>query len=544
MGIFIVLSLVFLILWLREKKKSSAIDSQLSSVKDDLDKANRSIEELSKYQACVDAEKEAVKIHADAMVEASNIVSEAKELSSKITNEASAMKRLAEHKLLDAKDEAASIRKKANQTLLDAQHNADLKIISADNDAKEILEKAHVRAEEIAGDAYTARENAEEYRKTAEAMKNIIEGYGTQYLKPSYSLLDELAEDFSFTDAGQKLKAARETSARMVRLDMASKCDYVDVNRKAIAMAFVVDAFNGKVDSILSKTRKDNYGTLEQKIKDAYHVVNNNGKAFRNAVITPEYLEARLDELKWACTVSELKARDQEEQRRIREQMREEEKARREFERAQKEAAKEEEMLRKAMAKAESMLQSANEEKRAEYELKLQELRDKLTAAEEKGQRALSMAQQTKRGNVYVISNIGAFGENVYKVGMTRRLDPMDRIKELGDASVPFPFDVHAVIESDDAPALESQLHQELSLAQMNKVNPRKEFFRASLSSIKALVEQKGFQANWTMKAEAAEYYETLAIEKNIQDDPEAKKRWEAFASNIASEELTSQQGA
>ena len=294
----------------------------------------------------------------------------------------------------------------------------------------------------------------------------------------------------------------------------------------------------------MSKTRKDNYGTLEQKIKDAYHVVNNNGKAFRNAVITPEYLEARLEELKWGCTVSELKARDQEEQRRIREQMREEEKARKEFERAQKEAAKEEEMLRKAMAKAESMLQSANEEKRAEYELKLQELRDKLTAAEEKGQRALSMAQQTKRGNVYVISNIGAFGENVYKVGMTRRLDPMDRIKELGDASVPFPFDVHAVIESDDAPALESQLHQELSLAQMNKVNPRKEFFRASLSSIKALVEQKGFQANWTMKAEAAEYYETLAIEKNIQDDPEAKKRWEAFASNIASEELTSQQGA
>ena len=127
MGIFIVLSLVFLILWLREKKKSSAMDSQLSSVKDDLDNANRSIEELSKYQACVDAEKEAVKIHADAMVEASNIVSEAKELSSKTTNQASAMKRLAEQKLLDAKDEAASIRKKANQTLLDAQHEKTLR---------------------------------------------------------------------------------------------------------------------------------------------------------------------------------------------------------------------------------------------------------------------------------------------------------------------------------------------------------------------------------------------------------------------------------
>ena len=110
--------------------------------------------------------------------------------------------------------------------------------------------------------------------------------------------------------------------------------------------------------------------------------------------------------------------------------------------------------------------------------------------AEEKNQRALSMAQQTKRGNVYVISNIGSFGENVYKVGMTRRLEPMDRVRELGDASVPFPFDVHAIIESDDAPALENTLHKALALMQVNKVNPRKEFFRVSLSDIHEIKEK------------------------------------------------------
>jgi hypothetical protein len=91
-----------------------------------------------------------------------------------------------------------------------------------------------------------------------------------------------------------------------------------------------------------------------------------------------------------------------------------------------------------------------------------------LQEAIEKKERALSMAQQTKRGYVYVISNIGSFGENVYKIGMTRRLEPIDRVKELGDASVPFQFDVHALVYSEDAPRLESMLHKEFSLKKIS----------------------------------------------------------------------------
>lgn len=469
--------------------------------------------------------EESAKIRADAEAEAARIRAEAET--------ASAQDRMEAKEWADAERNAGkAARQKAQQTLESANRQADLMIADANQTAQGIIDAANAKARQIAGSAYAAKENAEEYRKTTEAMRNIIKGYGKEYLKPTYSLLDELAEDFSFTDAGQKLKTARENTARMARLGYAAKCDYINVSRRELAKEFVVDSFNGKVDAILSKTKKDNYGILEQRIRDAYQVVNFNGAAFRNATITPEYLDARLDELKWACTVNELKARDQEEQRRIREQMREEERARKEYERAQKEAAKEEEMLRKAMAKAEAMLQSANEAKRAEYEAKLEDLRGKLAEAEAKGQRALSMAQQTRHGNVYVISNIGSFGENVYKVGMTRRLEPLDRVKELGDASVPFPFDVHAIIESDDAPALETALHRELALMQMNKVNPRKEFFRVPLSTIKGLVEARGIQAVWTMKAEAADYYETLAIEKTMQEDPEARKRWEAFAAN------------
>ncbi len=130
------------------------------------------------------------------------------------------------------------------------------------------------------------------------------------------------------------------------------------------------------------------------------------------------------------------------------------------------------------------------------------------------------MAQQTRCGYVYIISNLGSFGEDVFKIGLTRRLEPMDRVKELGDSSVPFEFDVHALIRSDDAPALEHKLHRHFLLHQVNKVNHRKEFFRCDLATIRKEVVELGLQAQWTMKAEARDYRETLAIEKKIASDP------------------------
>jgi hypothetical protein len=98
-----------------------------------------------------------------------------------------------------------------------------------------------------------------------------------------------------------------------------------------------------------------------------------------------------------------------------------------------RDAAKEEDLVRKAMEKAQQQMQQASAEQRIKFEMQLLELEEKLKLAEERNQRALSMAQQTKRGHVYIISNIGSFGENVYKIGLTRRLEPLDRVRELGD---------------------------------------------------------------------------------------------------------------
>lgn len=304
----------------------------------------------------------------------------------------------------------------------------------------------------------------------------------------------------------------------MIKNGEAAECDYVEPYRKATAIEFVLDAFNGKVETIMAKVKHNNYGKLMQQLEDAYRIVNHNGKAFRNARIVSRYFDVAVEQLKLAVAVQELKRIDKEEQRRIKEQIREEERARREYEKARKEAEKEERMLQKAMATAEKRLATAAAEERSQLESQMTELKEKLAEAEARGARALSMAQQTKQGHVYIISNIGSFGEEVFKIGLTRRLEPIQRVKELGDASVPFPFDIHAMIHSDDAPALELELHRKFNIHQVNKVNSRKEFFRVQLNEIKNKVNELGIETHWTMKADALEYRESLQIENRLKD--------------------------
>src|SRR5438046_1051832 len=167
--------------------------------------------------------------------------------------------------------------------------------------------------------------------------------------------------------------------------------------------------------------------------------------------------------------------------------MRDEEKARKEYAERMRQAAKEEELRKQAVEEAEQKFATATTEQKAHYEQELQRLRQELADAT---QRALTIAQQTKKGHVYSISNVGSFGDGVYKIGQTRRPEPQDRVDELGDASVPFEFDVHALIESENAPALEHKLHRQLLALQVNKINSRKEFFRVGLTEIRRAIDK------------------------------------------------------
>jgi cell division septum initiation protein DivIVA len=477
-------------------------------------------QKLAKWKTVIDADEKAAELRQIAQ----SILDKASFDSAQLTAE---VQQRANETLSNAQNEAKTILEESMQQAKNLKNDAQLKLDSATSKASEIIDAASKRAEEIAGSAYKAMENATLYENTVKAMKNIIEGYGDQYIIPSHSLLDDLAEDFGYTEAGEELKRTRDHIKIMIRSGTAATCEYVEANRRDTAVRFVIDAFNGKVDSILSRVRHDNAGKLEQEIRDAFTLVNVNGKAFRDARITVEYLNVRLDELKWAATAQRLKLDEQEEQRRIKEQIREEAKAQKEIERAIKDAAKEEELIRRAMEKAQQQIAQANAEQKTQYEQQLQELTQKLKEAEERNQRALSMAQQTKRGHVYIISNIGSFGEHVYKIGLTRRLEPLDRVRELGDSSVPFEFDVHALIFSEDAPTLESKLHKHFVMMQVNKVNYRKEFFKVDLSHIREEIEKLGLNAvSWTMAAEAREYRESMVVEQNIKDDPSMREEW------------------
>ncbi len=197
-----------------------------------------------------------------------------------------------------------------------------------------------------------------------------------------------------------------------------------------------------------------------------------------------------------------------EEQARIKAQIREEEKFEREKAKKMQDAERELALINAALEKA---LKEAKDEHSAEVDY----WKAKANEAEE-NKRAISNAQMTKAGTVYIISNIGSFGENVFKIGMTRRDEPLDRISELSSSSVPFPFDVHMMIYCDDAPSIENAIHRELFKMRVNKVK-RKEFFQVDIETIKNLetirkiaeTDPKKFR-QFEINQEEQEYWQSL----------------------------------
>ena len=195
------------------------------------------------------------------------------------------------------------------------------------------------------------------------------------------------------------------------------------------------------------------------------------------------------------------------EQALIKERIRDEQKALKEREDEVKRLEKQSESISAALEKAKRQFKD-------EHAAEVEALKRQLEEAQAQTERAKSQAELTKAGFVYVVSNIGSFGERVFKVGMTRRLEPMDRVKELGDASVPFPFDVHMMISSEDAPNLETSLHRDLHKHRINKVNMHKEFFNVEIDEIAKLVEKHHAKVEYRSKPEAFEYFETKVIEE------------------------------
>ena len=203
--------------------------------------------------------------------------------------------------------------------------------------------------------------------------------------------------------------------------------------------------------------------------------------------------------------------RIKEEQRAIHEQMRQEAEERKALEQERKRIEKEEQKFRNEIDNIKEQLETADPEKAKALNDRIAELEGQIDQIEDKREQIVSL-ENGKAGYVYIISNIGSFGDDVYKIGMTRRMDPLDRVNELGSASVPFPFDVHGLIFSDDAVGLEHDLHTLFNNKRVNKVNLRKEFFKVSLDDIEKVVDERCPSAEFKRTALAEQYRQSLTM--------------------------------
>lgn len=288
--------------------------------------------------------------------------------------------------------------------------------------------------------------------------------------------------------------------------------------RKMVAdmQKLLIRAFNSECDDVIGKIKFNNIESGIKRITASRDAISKLGDIM-GVSITPKYYKLKIDELHLAYEYQVKKQEEKEEQRKIREELREQAKLQKEIEEARKKIEKDKHHYENALEQAKERLDAETDEgKRANLIEKMRVFEEQLQKLEGELKEVDYREANQKAGYVYVISNIGSFGEGVYKIGMTRRLNPMERVDELGDASVPFKFDVHAMIFSDDAPKLETALHHAFEGKKVNMVNNRREFFRVSLDEIKEVV-KKNFDktVEFVDIPDAEQYRQSVLIQRS-----------------------------
>ncbi len=346
----------------------------------------------------------------------------------------------------------------------------------------------------------------------------------------SFAELGVYEPHFDFTDSQAyktTIEAVRQQQKDMVSLKTATRCPTnwtVDGSRsKGETMInrqtrLTMRAFNNECEAAIANARWNNVNAMEKRIVNAANQINKANESMQ-LVISDQYVALKLKELHLTHEYRERLKLEKDERAELARAEREEKKLLAEAEEAEKEERKFQQMLDKAKAEA------GVDEKR------ISDLEAALAEAHARSERARAMAEMTKSGYVYIISNIGSFGEDVVKIGLTRRLDPDDRVRELGDASVPFSFDTHAMIYSDEAPALEAALHREFSDKRVNASNMRKEFFRVSLNDVEEAVRKLSPNATFFRDREAQEWHETMSRRNQALLD--LQKPSDSFPENI-----------
>ena len=363
-------------------------------------------------------------------------------------------------------------------------------------------------------------EKIKEMKKEIKSLKDELIETNDIVLLQSFGLYEPKYDFENSEQYMERLKEIRDDQKEMVKNNSGVNIDTqwsVDgsvkkgqaLTNKNVKSLFRL--FNAECDNAINKVTYRNLEATEKRIRKSFEQDNKLYEAF-NISLREDYLDSKIDELYLYFEYLQKKQEEKEEQAALREQMREEAKVQKEIEKEKKKIEKEKIHFNTELDRLKENIPSENEEKSI-WEAKIAELEAKIKELQEVEEDVLNKEKNTRAGYVYIISNIGSFGENIYKIGLTRRLDPMERVNELGDASVPFKFDVHATIFSEDAPALENALHKAFEDRRVNKVNNRKEFFNVTLDEIKEVVE-KNFDktVEYTKYAEAMEYRQSLKL--------------------------------
>ena len=347
----------------------------------------------------------------------------------------------------------------------------------------------------------------------------LFQGFGVYQPQYNFAELDQYKA---------RLEEIRNEQKEMIRKGTAATCAMnwrvngsEKEGKKLIAESIkqIIRNFNIECDICIGKVKFSNYENTQNRIYKAFEMQNRLNETNKIS-LSRRYLLLKLEELALAYEYQQKKKEERELQRELREQQREEARIAKEIEAKRLELEKEQAHYENALKKINEQIAVEKSEERKQFLLERKEELDNNALDVDKALQDLDYREANHRaGYVYIISNIGAFGENVYKIGMTRRLDPEDRISELSGAAVPFRFDVHAMIFSNDAPKLEAALHNAFADKKMNLVNGRKEFFRVTLEEIKKVVEENHDKTvDFINVPDAQQYRETVMIRKRLED--------------------------
>ena len=348
-----------------------------------------------------------------------------------------------------------------------------------------------------------------------------IQSFGLYNPRYSFMKADEYRARLLEIRAKQKAMITAKTAASGASgwtvNDSAAKGKKMIADMKKLLLR----AFNAECDDVIEHVTYSNIERSEKRITASRDAISKLG-TIMHIEIAPGYYKLKIEELYLAFEYAQKKQEEKEAQREARAEMREAAKLAREIEEARKKLEKEQSHYENALRMVTAQLATASDADRAAIEEKKTQLETQLKKIDKEFADVDYREANQKAGYVYVISNIGAFGENVYKIGMTRRLDPQDRVDELGDASVPFSFDVHAMIFSNDAPKLEAALHNAFADRKLNFVNQRREFFRVSLDEIKKVVKENYDKSvEFVEFAPAEQYRKSLLLQKQAQEHKE-----------------------